>query len=74
MTPGSVKALRAFLGLTQTGLAQRLGVSFTTVNRWENGHCSPSHLAVQEMSRAQFDAELAELDAGAEARDRMENA
>lgn len=28
--------------LTQTELAERLGVSFVSVNRWENGHFVPS--------------------------------
>ena len=32
-----VKQYRARLGLTQVELSARLGVSFATVNRWENG-------------------------------------
>ena len=40
-TPGAeyaerIKHLRASVGLTQAALAKRLGVSFQTVNRWEN--------------------------------------
>ena len=35
--PDVLRAIRASLGLTQTELAQRLGVSFATVNRWEGG-------------------------------------
>lgn len=38
-----ILSLRDQLGLTQTDLAERLGVSFATVNRWENGHNKPSH-------------------------------
>ena len=34
---GVLQAIRANLELTQTELAERLGVSFTTVNRWEGG-------------------------------------
>ena len=39
-----VKILRARLGLTQTNLAETLGVSFATVNRWENGKTKPSQV------------------------------
>ena len=35
---------RTVLHLSQQALAQKLGVSFATVNRWENGHCTPSRL------------------------------
>nr|WP_269765710.1 helix-turn-helix transcriptional regulator [Eggerthella lenta] len=31
--------------MTQTELAKALGVSFATVNRWENGQVNPSSLA-----------------------------
>ena len=33
------------LCLTQEELAHKLGVSFATVNRWENGSYNPSRLA-----------------------------
>lgn len=36
-------ALRQKMGLTQTQMAKELGVSFSTVNRLENGHFQPSH-------------------------------
>lgn len=39
-----IKRLRAELGLTQARLAAELGVSFATVNRWENGQVTPSPL------------------------------
>lgn len=42
---GEIKRLRARLGLTQVNLAERLGVSFPTVNRWENGKATPSQLS-----------------------------
>lgn len=45
--PEQIKRLRARLGLTQVALAQRLGVSFPTVNRWENGKSRPSQLSRQ---------------------------
>ena len=36
-----VKALRDKRGLTQEQLAHEIGVSFSTVNVWENGHRRP---------------------------------
>jgi len=39
-----IKTLRARLGLTQVALAESLGVSFPTVNRWENGKTKPSQI------------------------------
>ena len=34
--------VRAVLNLSQQELAQKLGVSFATVNRWEKGRAIPS--------------------------------
>ena len=39
-----IKRLRGEIGLTQQALADRLGVSFATVNRWENHQTKPSRL------------------------------
>ena len=39
--------LRESLGLTQMAFAKELGVSFTSVNRWENEVQKPSSLAVK---------------------------
>ena len=39
--PALVRALRQRLGLTQEQFAQKLGVSFSTVNVWENGKRAP---------------------------------
>lgn len=41
-----LKSLRQANGWTQEDLAHKLGVSFATVNRWENGRTTPSSLAV----------------------------
>lgn len=41
-----VKDLRAQLGLTQEQFAARVGVTWSTVNRWENGRGKPSPLAL----------------------------
>jgi transcriptional regulator with XRE-family HTH domain len=43
--PAQIKRLRARLGLTQAALAERLGVSFPTINRWERGKSRPSQLS-----------------------------
>ncbi|MBW2302237.1 MAG: helix-turn-helix transcriptional regulator, partial [Deltaproteobacteria bacterium] len=49
--PELVKEVRRQLGISQEELAHELGVSFATINRWENGKTTPFKLA-----RAQFDA------------------
>jgi len=43
--PATIRALRASLDLTQEQLAERLGVSFATVNRWEGGASKPQKAA-----------------------------
>ena len=40
-----VKFVRTELKLSQEDLARELGVSFATINRWENGSYNPSRLA-----------------------------
>jgi transcriptional regulator with XRE-family HTH domain len=42
VTPEAIKALREQLHLTQEAFARILGVSFATVNRWENGKTEPT--------------------------------
>lgn len=41
-----IKEIRSCLNLNQSELADALGVSFATVNRWEKGRCKPSQIAV----------------------------
>ena len=43
--PQRVKSARGLRGLTQTQLAELIGVSFATVNRWENGQSRPNNLS-----------------------------
>lgn len=38
-----IKAVRNKLFLSQQDFAKELGVDFTTVNRWENGHHKPNY-------------------------------
>ncbi|MEZ6099970.1 MAG: helix-turn-helix transcriptional regulator [Pirellulaceae bacterium] len=44
-----VRTLRERLNLTQERFAGKLGVTFATVNRWENGRAKPSPLAMKQL-------------------------
>ncbi len=44
-----IKSIRLALGFSQEELAHKLGVSFTSVNRWENGQTKPSKLARRQI-------------------------
>ena len=44
-----VKEIRRQLSLSQENLARLLGVSYATVNRWENGLSKPSKLAKAQL-------------------------
>lgn len=48
--PATVKEVRRQLALSQEELAHALGVSFATVNRWENGRTIPSKLAMKQFT------------------------
>ena len=47
--PQFVRELRKRTGLTQEKFAAKLGVTFPTINRWENGRAKPSPLAMQKI-------------------------
>ncbi len=69
----TLQAIRANLDLTQEQLAERLGVAFATVNRWEGGLTTPQRAARTAIaalaSEAGIDiAELAAEEAGSAAR------
>lgn len=53
--PVTVKAVRRQLAMYQENLAHALGVSFATVNSWENDKTAPSKLAQRPL--VQFCAE-----------------
>ena len=68
-----LRAIRSKLNLTQEQLAERLGVSFATVNRWEGGSNAPQKAArevIENLAREagigmdEGDAESAEPAAG----------
>jgi transcriptional regulator with XRE-family HTH domain len=44
-----VRELREQTGLTQEKFAAKLGVTFPTINRWENGRAKPSPLAMEKI-------------------------
>lgn len=44
-----IRELRERTGLTQEKFAAKLGVTFPTINRWENGRAKPSPLAMQKI-------------------------
>ncbi len=52
-----VMALRTALNMTQEELANSIGVSFTTVSRWETGRTKPRGLSVAALDRLAIMAE-----------------
>lgn len=40
-----LKSIRKELGLSQQAFAESIHLSFSTVNRWENGRAKPNRLA-----------------------------
>lgn len=44
-----IRELRLLMGRTQEQFAVVLGVSFSTLNRWEKGHIHPSPLALRQV-------------------------
>jgi putative transcriptional regulator len=48
--PSLVRETRQQLKLSQAKFAAQLGVSFQTVNRWENGRANPSPLALERLN------------------------
>ncbi len=45
----AIRSLRTKLGLTQEQFAAEVGVTWSTVNRWENGRGNPSPLAMRQI-------------------------
>jgi DNA-binding transcriptional regulator YiaG len=49
--PSAIRRLRAKLNISQTELASLLGVSYTSVNRWEKGHHEPTVIAKEKLKQ-----------------------
>ena len=49
MNPEQIRHLRRALDLTQQQFADLLGVSFVTLNRWENGQSKPSAMGLAKL-------------------------
>lgn len=47
-----LRELRKAAGLTQTQVAEKVGVTQGTVAEWENGGCYPSVTKLPELARA----------------------
>jgi putative transcriptional regulator len=45
MDPERIRSLRQHLQMTQEDFAHLIGVTFSTVNRWENGKSTPNRIA-----------------------------
>ena len=50
MDSADIKRLRKRLALTQEEFAYEIGVTFATVNRWENNKSKPSRLASRTLA------------------------
>ena len=49
--PIDVKTIRLELGFTQEDLARELGLTLSTVSKWEQGISSPSPLAREKLEK-----------------------
>ena len=62
--PAVLRAIRASFDLTQKQLAERLGVTFATVNRWEGGATRPQKAAREAIAALAADAGIDATAAG----------
>ncbi|PGC99058.1 transcriptional regulator [Bacillus thuringiensis] len=51
MRPQDIKSVRQLTGLNQTDFAKVVGVSLTTVNKWERGHTQPKKENIKKIER-----------------------
>ncbi|MEA5625377.1 helix-turn-helix transcriptional regulator [Nostoc sp. UHCC 0251] len=50
-----IREARQLLQLSQVELTSKIGVSFQSVNRWENGRNRPISLALQQIERLLYE-------------------
>ncbi len=48
-----IRELRADLSVTQEQFAAKVGVTVSTINRWENNKGKPSRLALRQLEKIQ---------------------
>lgn len=58
--PEMLKEYREKVLLTQTELAKKLGVSFASVNRWENGQFEPTMKTKRKLKKLFIEAGVVE--------------
>lgn len=46
-----IRELRLSTGLTQEQFAAHIGVTYPTINRWENGRSKPSPMAMEKIEQ-----------------------
>lgn len=56
-----VKQVRSELKLSQKEMAKELGVSFATINRWENSRNNPTYEALQRFEQFCVEKNLRKL-------------
>ena len=56
-----VREIRQRLGLTQEEFASKLGVTFPTVNRWENRRAKPSRMAMKLIENTVYKMDARDL-------------
>lgn len=56
--PRLVKGLRQRMGLTQEQFAREVGVTFSTVNLWENGHRRPQPYLLRRLLEMKEELDL----------------
>lgn len=56
-----IKQIRLNLELSQTAFAEQLCVSFSTVNRWENGKAAPNRLAMKAIKELAQENNLSDV-------------
>jgi putative transcriptional regulator len=44
-----IREIRLLTGLTQEQFAAHIGVTYSTINRWENGRNKPSPIAIRQI-------------------------
>ncbi|MFN8968830.1 MAG: helix-turn-helix domain-containing protein [Pseudanabaena sp.] len=47
-----IDEIQSRLNLTQTELAQKVGISYPSLSRWKNGHHQPSPMAIALLKKA----------------------